>query len=254
MIAIISPSKDLNYKSELPMDSGELPRMLEDSSKLLTVLKKKKSRDLMKMMDISEKLAHENVLRYQNFSSEFTSENSRPAIFAFAGDVYRGLDAGSLNKKQLKYTQSHLRILSGLYGLLRPLDRMQPYRLEMGVPLAAGKTKNLYGFWGSRITDLLNQDLQETKSKYLINLASKEYYDAVREKELKAAVIHIHFRELKSGQLRFVSYTAKRARGLMARYMALEGCKKPEDLKGFNLEDYAFDASLSNDSNWYFVR
>jgi uncharacterized protein len=208
----------------------------------------------MKLMNISEKLAEENVHRYKNFSEEFTSTNSRPSIFAFSGDVYRGLDAYSLTKKQLSYTQKHLRILSGLYGLLRPFDLIQAYRLEMGLPLRVSRKKNLYAYWDTKITDLLNNDLKELKSNVLINLASKEYSEAIQFANVDCNVINIHFREYKKGKLTFVSFTAKIARGLFFRYLALENILKTEELKNFNLENYSYADDLSSSTDLYFIR
>ncbi|MBK6545667.1 MAG: peroxide stress protein YaaA [Saprospiraceae bacterium] len=254
MIAIISPSKDLNFKTPVPHPSLELPRLLDSSTQLIDELKKKSVKKLMHLMDISEKLANENSIRYHNFSNTFTLENSRPSIYAFAGEVYRGIDAYNLNDGQLKYCQNHVRILSGLYGLLRPLDLIQAYRLEMGVPLTIQRKKNLYKFWGSRITELLNQDLAATKSDFLINLASKEYFEVIDPKLIQVPIQNIHFREYKNEKLMFVSFTAKKARGLMVRYMALENCKNLDDLKGFNLEGYHFETKLSNETDWYFIR
>ncbi len=254
MIAVISPSKDLNYKSVVPFPSTDLPRLFDQSKRILEVIRKKKVKDLMKLMDISTKLAEENVNRYQNFSEEFTNENSRPAIFAFDGDVYRGLDSYSLNQSQIQYCQNHLRILSGLYGLLRPFDLVQAYRLEMGIPLKVQKSKNLYTFWGSTITDLLQSDILESNSKYLINLASKEYFEAIQLDRIKVPVINIHFREYKKNGLSFVSYTAKKARGLMAKFMVLENLNSAEQLKSFNLDNYHFESELSSANDLFFIR
>lgn len=254
MIAVISPSKDLNYKSPIPIQSNDLPRLFECSSVILQQIKKKKVKDLMKLMDISEKLAEKNVKRYQSFSEEFTNENSRPAIFAFSGDVYRGLEANSLNKSQLNYCQKHLRILSGLYGLLKPFDLIQAYRLEMGLPLKINKHKNLYFFWGTKITDLLQNDIEESKSKHLINLASKEYFEAIDINQLKIPVINIHFREHKKNGLSFVSYTAKKARGMMAKFMAVDKLSNAEDLKSFKMDNYSFDSGLSSSGDWFFIK
>lgn len=254
MIALISPSKDLNYTSDILFQSNDLPRLFDHSKKILEVISKKKRNALMKLMNISVKLADENLERYQSFSEDFNSTNSRQAIFAFAGDVYRGLDAFTLDAQSLKYSQEHVRILSGLYGLLRPFDLMQAYRLEMGIPLKVSRHKNLYSFWGSIITDLLQQDIEESKSKHLINLASKEYFEAIHLSKIKVPVINIHFREYKKNVLSFVSYTAKRARGLMIRQMAIDKMKIAEDLKNFNLEDYHFSSELSDDLNWFFIR
>lgn len=254
MLAVLSPSKDLNYKSPVPIDSKDLPRLFEKSKIILDVLKKKKVKELMKLMDISSKLAQENVNRYHSFSEEFTIDNSRPAIFAFDGDVYRGLEAYTMNSTQLEYCQQHLRILSGLYGLLKPYDLIQPYRLEMGVPLKVLKFKNLYAFWGTTITDLLQKDIEESKSEYLINLASKEYFESIDLSKMNVPVIHIQFRELRNNRLSFVSYTAKRARGLMAKFMSQENLTSAGDLKHFNLDNYKFESELSSPTEWFFVR
>lgn len=254
MLAIVSPSKDLNYKSPVPVSSTELPRMVDRSFELIAVLRKKSVKSLMSLMDISEKLALENVQRYKNFTEEFTSKNSRPAMFAFAGDVYRGLDAYTLDKKQIEFAADHFRILSGLYGLLRPLDLIQAYRLEMGIALKVQRKKNLYAFWGDFITNCLQDDLNRTKSQALINLASQEYFDVLNLNKIEQPVIHIHFREYKNDTLRFVSYTAKRARGLMLRYMILNKLKHADALKLFNLENYSFDPELSSPTEWFFIR
>ncbi len=254
MIAIISPSKDLNYKSPVPIDSEDLPRLLHESNIILEVIRKKNVKALMKLMNISEKLAHENMNRFQNFSEVFNKDNSRPSIFAFSGDVYRGLDAYSLTSKQINFAQNHIRILSGFYGLLRPLDLIQAYRLEMGLALRVSRKKNLYNFWGTKITALLKKDLDDSKSKTLINLASKEYSDALQFDQLNIPVIQIHFREYKKNGLKFVSFTAKIARGLFARFMILENVSNPVELKQFNFEHYTFAPELSSATDWYFVR
>lgn len=254
MIAVVSPSKDLNYKSVVPLSSKDLPRLFDQSKRILEVIKKKKVKDLMNLMDISAKLAEENVNRYHNFSEEFTNQNSRPAIFAFYGDVYRGLESYTLNEIQLQYCQNHLRILSGLYGLLKPFDLMQAYRLEMGIPLKVNRRKNLYEFWGTSITDLLQEDLEQTQSNHLINLASQEYFGVLQSERIKVPIINIHFREFKQNGLTFVSYTAKKARGLMVRYMALKNLQVAEGLKNFNLDNYHFQPDLSSDTDWFFIR
>ena len=254
MLAIVSPSKDLNYKSPIPIQSDDLPRMVDRSMDLIAALRKKSVKALMKLMDISEKLALENFQRYQNFSPAFIPANSRPAMFAFAGDVYRGLDAYTLDKKQIQFAAKHIRILSGLYGLLRPLDLMQAYRLEMGIPLKISRKKNLYGFWGDSVTELLQEDLNKTNSQALINLASQEYFDVLNLNKIDQPIIHIHFREYKNETLRFVSYTAKRARGLMLRYLILNKLTQADALKLFNFENYAFDPELSSSTEWFFIR
>lgn len=254
MIAVLSPSKDLDFKKELSFTSDRLPYFKEQIGTIVQQMKKKRPNALMKLMDISEKLAIENANRYAAFDVEFKNAQARPALFAFSGDVYRGLDSYSLNKKQIEYCDRHLRILSGLYGMLRPLDLMQAYRLEMGLPLKIGRKKNLYEFWKKPLTGLLNEELKNSKSSHLINLASQEYFSAIDQNDLAVPVIHIHFREFKNNRLSFLSYNAKKARGLMARYMALSNCLNTESLKGFNLEQYSFEEKLSNEAEWYFVR
>jgi cytoplasmic iron level regulating protein YaaA (DUF328/UPF0246 family) len=254
MIAVVSPSKDLNYKSEIPFKSNDLPRLFGQTMQILEVIRKKKVKELMKLMDISTKLAEENVKRYQNFSDVFTPLNSRQAIFAFDGDVYKGLDAYSLQKSQLDYCQNHLRILSGLYGLLKPFDLMQAYRLEMGVPLKVNRKKNLYEYWGTSITDLLKEDIEQTQSKHLINLASQEYFGVLQPERIGVPIINIHFREFKKNGLTFVSYTAKKVRGLMVKYMALEKLQTAEGLKNFNLDNYHFQPDMSSINDWFFIR
>ncbi|MBK9272667.1 MAG: peroxide stress protein YaaA [Saprospiraceae bacterium] len=254
MIAIVSPSKDLDFIKPHTEIERSVPRCWEQSQAIVTLMKKKKSRDLQKLMDISPKLAELNVMRYQQMTHEMHPAHSRPALFAFTGDVYRGLDAHSLQKKELSYCCNHLRILSGLYGLLRPQDLIQPYRLEMGVNVAVQRKKNLYAFWKESLTHLLNQDLSESKSKVLINLASQEYAAAIDFKKILVPVVEIHFREMRNGKLQFLSYNAKRARGLMVRDMCQRNAKSIADLMAFNIENYQFEDKLSTEESFFFVR
>ncbi|MBK7232600.1 MAG: peroxide stress protein YaaA [Saprospiraceae bacterium] len=254
MIAVVSPSKDLDFLKPYHAIEATLPRCWDQSQAILTVMKKKKSKDLQKIMDISPKLGDLNYERYQQMTSEMTAANSRPCIFAFTGDVYRGLDALSLNKKELKYTCQHMRILSGLYGLLRPQDLIQAYRLEMGISIPISRKKSLYAFWKESITQLLNDDLSESKSKVLLNLASQEYAAAIDFTKIVTPVFEIHFRELRNGKLQFLSYNAKRARGLLVRYMSLTNAKSIDDVKTFNLENYQFDEKYSNEHSLFFIR
>jgi cytoplasmic iron level regulating protein YaaA (DUF328/UPF0246 family) len=205
-------------------------------------------------MSISEKIAEENVERYKSFNLEHTQKNSKPAILAFKGDVYRGLDNDNLSKENLHFAQDHVRILSGLYGLLRPMDLIQPYRLEMGSRLKNRRGDNLYRFWGSRITDLLNEDLENQKEKLVVNLASKEYYSSLKEKKINAPVLHINFKEYHNGDLKFLSFNAKVARGLMTKYIIKNRLNSLESIKGFNLENYAFSEECSTDKEWLFTR
>lgn len=205
-------------------------------------------------MDISDALAHLNVDRFASWSSGHTPENSKQAILAFNGDVYEGLNAASLSLKQLDYAQSHVRILSGLYGLLRPLDLMQPYRLEMGTVLRTTRGKNLYQFWGETITRALNEHMVEKKSTVLVNLASEEYFKSVQARNLNVPVITPVFEDWKGGRYKIISFHAKRARGLMARFAAQNAVRNPEGLKEFDLEAYRFDSAVSSESRWVFRR
>ncbi|MBK9642023.1 MAG: peroxide stress protein YaaA [Saprospiraceae bacterium] len=254
MIILVSPSKDLDYQSNIEQNSTEIPRLWEKSWPIVEQLKKYSPKKLAALMDISPKLAAENHQRNQAFIQQFTKENSRPALYAFSGDVYRGLDVESLDPLSIHYCASHLRILSGLYGLLRPMDLMQPYRLEMSTALKIGRKKNLYQYWGNEIADLIQSDIEQQSGKYLINLASQEYFEAVQLKQIKVPVIDIHFREFKNGKMQFVSFNAKRARGLMVRYMAMEKTADVESIKGFDLESYTFDEKMSNEKSFYFIR
>lgn len=254
MIAVISPSKDLDFKTSYPEIPESLPECMEHTLPLVELMQKKSANQLKKLMDISDKLASENVQRYKDFDPAFGVHRSQPAIFAFAGDVYRGLDARSMDLRTLEYCNAHVRILSGLYGLLKPFDRIQAYRLEMGISLKVGKCKNLSNYWKPVLGKLLNRDLKETKSKYLINLASQEYFDAVHLPDIELPVISVHFREKRNGKWTFLSFNAKKARGLMVRFMADQNCQTSNDLKAFDLEQYAFNKSLSSENDWYFTR
>lgn len=253
MIALISPAKSLNFEPvDLKLET--LPRQLYDTNRLATALKKKSPRSLAKMMSLNENLAVLNVKRYFNYSEKFTPENSKSSILAFDGDVYRGLSAKELDLEALKFAQDHLRILSGFYGLLRPLDRIQPYRLEMGIKLRTSRGQNLYKFWGSRITDMLEKDLQETGSTAVINLASNEYFKSIQTKRISVPIYHIHFKEYRDDKLMFVSFNAKKARGYMARYIIDNRLNNPEQLKEFSTEAYTFAADQSDEHNFYFIR
>ncbi len=253
MIAVLSPAKTLDYEYD-GFKAASTPRLKNKTQELIDILKKKKATDLMKLMKINEKLGQLNFERYQNFSEKYTVKNSKPALSAFKGDVYLGLDVATLKAKDIDIANDKIRILSGLYGLLKPLDKMQPYRLEMGTKLQNASGKNLYKFWGDEITDLLNKDLKKTKSKYLINLASKEYFSAVNRQDIKAEVIDVGFKEYRDGQLKFLSFHAKKARGLMARYIIKENPKSINALKGFNYDNYAIDEALSSENLLMFTR
>ena len=252
MKIVISPAKSLDYTTALPTQRFTEAQFLNKANTIQKTLKKKKPKDLMELMDISEKLADLNWQRNQNWALPFTPENARPAVYAFNGDVYTGLDAYTIPTDKLDVLQDQLRILSGLYGILRPLDLMQEYRLEMGTSIAIGTKKNLYEFWKKTITDALNKEL--TKDELFINLASNEYFSAVDTKALKVPVITPEFKDYKDGKLKMISFFAKKARGLMVRYIIDTNAKSLEDLKGFNYEGYAFDANLSKGNTLVFTR
>ncbi len=254
MIAIISPSKDLDFNRPAPAIEVAVPRLWEKGWQIVEVLKKKKVKDLQGLMDISAKLAEENFRRNQLMQREMTEVVARPALFAFDGDVYKGLDARSLGQPAIEYCKNHLRILSGLYGLLRPQDLIQPYRLEMGTALKVGRSKDLYAFWKKDITDLLVEDLKETGSDCLVNLASQEYAAAIEFARIGLPVVDIHFREFRNGKLQFLSFNAKKARGSMVRYMAETGTRTLSDIRGFDRDSYSFDERHSTDHSLMFVR
>ena len=254
MLIVLSPAKTLDYTTPSTTAVHSQPDFAAYSAELITTLRRYSPAQIGSLMRISDPLAELNAGRYAAWTPQFTLENSKQAVLAFNGDVYEGLDAPSLNAKQLDYTQSHIRILSGLYGVLRPLDLMQPYRLEMGTKLATGRGKDLYAFWGDTVTDELNKALAAQKSEALINLASEEYFKVVKPRLLAAPVITPIFEDWKNGRYKVISFYAKRARGLMARYAALKKIKQAEKLKAFDLDGYAFDAAGSNDRNWLFRR
>jgi cytoplasmic iron level regulating protein YaaA (DUF328/UPF0246 family) len=252
MKIVISPAKSLNFESELPTQTFSEAAFLKEARQVHKELKKLKPKDLSNLMDISDKLAELNWERNQSWKTPFTTENSRPAIYAFDGEVYTGVDAYSIPLDKMEDLQSRLFILSGLYGLLKPLDLIQPYRLEMGTSIAIGESKNLYAFWKTKITKALNKSL--SKGEFLLNLASNEYFSAVDIKSLKANVITPEFKDYKDGKLTMISFFAKKARGLMVRYIIDTNAQTIEDIKGFNYEGYAFDANLSSESKLVFTR
>jgi cytoplasmic iron level regulating protein YaaA (DUF328/UPF0246 family) len=253
MKIVISPAKSLDFESQLPTKLYSEYDFVKQSLAIDKVLKKKKPKQLMELMDISDKLADLNWQRNQTRNvAEISKENARQAIYAFSGDVYVGLDAYSLSEDKINVLQNKLRILSGLYGLLKPLDLMQPYRLEMGTKLPIGKNKNLYEFWKATITKELNSQLE--KEELFVNLASNEYFDAVDVKKLKVPVITPEFKDYKDGKLKMISFFAKKARGMMVRYILDTNAETIDDLKGFNYEGYAFDANLSTETKLVFTR
>ena len=254
MLIVLSPAKTLDFESPIKVNKTTEPDFIPRSAELISTLRTMPPAQIGSLMSISDSLAQLNVARYASWSKKFTPDNSRPAMLAFDGDVYEGLDARSLSARQLDWAQKHLRILSGLYGLLRPLDLMQPYRLEMGTRLATKRGKDLYAFWGDQITEALNESLTVAKAQALVNLASEEYFKSVKPAKLDRPVITPVFEEWKGGGYKIVSFFAKRARGLMARYAIEHKLTKPEQLKDFDSEGYGFDAKASNESRWIFRR
>jgi cytoplasmic iron level regulating protein YaaA (DUF328/UPF0246 family) len=254
MLFLLSPAKTLDYDTPLPGLPHTLPAFAADSARLIEVLRRKSPQQLATLMDISDPLAALNVARYQAWSAKFTARNSRQAVLAFDGDVYDGLQARQLAPADLDWAQQHLRILSGLYGVLRPLDWMQPYRLEMGTSLKVGAAANLYQYWGSRIAEFLNTELAADKTPVVINLASQEYFRSVDRKALKARVIECVFEEWKPGGWKVISFPAKKARGLMARYAIMHRVETPRRLENFNLGGYAFDPAASQPERLVFRR
>lgn len=254
MFALISPAKTLDYESALPTDKHTLPRLLENSQELIDVSRKLSASEIASLMSVSEKIATLNVERFRNWQPDFDLNNARQAIFAFKGDVYTGLDAYTLNQQQLDDAHQRLRMLSGLYGLLRPLDLMMPYRLEMGTKLANSRGHNLYEFWGDTITQLINEDMQQAESDLLVNIASDEYYKSVKENKIKAEIIKPVFLDQKNGKYKVISFYAKKARGLMARFIIEQRPQTVEDLKTFNSQGYYFDAESSLKGELVFKR
>lgn len=254
MLILISPAKTLDYETPPITKKATQPAMLDASQVLIDELRGLAPQDISKLMHISDKLGTLNYDRYQNWSQPFTKDNAKQAVLAFKGDVYTGLDAESLNSDELGFAQKHLRILSGLYGLLRPLDLMQPYRLEMGTKFANSKGKNLYEYWGSDITNAINKQLATLKSDVVVNLASNEYFKSVKIKDLKAELITPIFKDQKNGEYKIISFYAKKARGLMSAYIIKNNITVAAELKKFTLEGYSFDESLSEGNNWVFTR
>lgn len=254
MLVVISPAKNLDYDSPLPTDQYSQPRMLERAQELVDRCQALSPQQLSELMKISDKLAGLNAARFGEWHTPFTPNNARPAIYAFDGDVYSGLAAEKLSDQAIAYSQEHLRILSGLYGVLRPLDLMQPYRLEMGTKLDTARGHNLYEFWGDEITDMLNEDLEALDSDILVNLASQEYFASVKNKRLKAKIITPVFKDEKNGQYKVISFWAKKARGMMARFIMSEQPKSVSDLRQFNSGGYRFNADESTDNELVFYR
>ena len=254
MLALISPAKTLDYETALPTDTYTQPRLLQQSQQLIDVCRKLSATEIASLMTVSEKIANLNVGHFRDWNADFNFSNARQAMFAFKGDVYTGLDAYDLDDQEIDFAQQHLRMLSGLYGLLRPLDLMMPYRLEMGTKLNNTRGHNLYEFWGDIITDQINQDLANIDAKVLINLASDEYYKSVNEKKIQVEMIKPVFLDQKNGKYKVISLYAKKARGLMARYIVKNKLSQVEQLKAFNSDGYYFDAESSSEKELVFKR
>jgi cytoplasmic iron level regulating protein YaaA (DUF328/UPF0246 family) len=252
MKLVLSPAKSLDYDSKLPTTKTTESCFLNESQRINKLLKKESPKQLSKLMKISDNLAQLNYDRNQQWTVPFTKENARQAIYAFSGDVYRGLDAYSIDNKKLDKVQDTVRILSGLYGLLKPLDLIQPYRLEMGTKFSVGKNKNLYEFWKQQVTQVLNDELED--DELFLNLASQEYFKAIDTKVLKVPVVDIKFQELKNGQYKTIAIFSKLARGLMTRYVIDTNAKTIEDIKGFNHDNYRYTENLSSDKELVFTR
>lgn len=253
MLMVVSPAKSLDEKTSVQTSVQTEAAFLPQAQALISQLQNLEPFQIGELMSISDKLAELNYQRFQDWQLPF-GEQAKQAAWLFKGDVYTGLDAYSLEQPQVDYLQSHFRILSGLYGLLKPCDRILPYRLEMGTKFANQKGANLYDFWGMQVTDLLNQHMQESGSNTLVNLASNEYFKAVKPKKLTGRLITPIFKDFKNGQYKIISFYAKKARGLMARYAADHFLEDADGLKYFDYEGYAFAPELSNENDWVFTR
>jgi cytoplasmic iron level regulating protein YaaA (DUF328/UPF0246 family) len=254
MLIVISPAKSLDFATPPVIQDYTIPDLLPESAKLAGRLKAMNPKQLSALMDISADLGNLNFKRYQEWQTPFTPENAKQAILAFNGDVYQGLDAATLSEEKLLFSQNKLRILSGLYGVLKPLDLIQPYRLEMGTKLKYHKSKDLYEFWGHLITKKINEAVSESGSGVLINLASNEYFKSIDRKKLKAEIVRPDFKDFKNGSYKMISFFAKRARGLMTRFILENKITEPSDLLAFNFEGYSFNSRLSKPGNPVFTR
>jgi hypothetical protein len=254
MIVIISPAKSLNFKSEIPLDESTMPLFREESVALMNELKKLDRGDLKELMSISNKLADLNYNRNQEWTDDYRQGESRQAIFAYDGEVFNGLQARQMDAESIIYAQDHLFILSGLYGALRPLDKIKPYRLEMGIPLETDRASDLYDFWDDKIKNLLMDAFQKHSAKAVVNLASNEYSKAVRLNEWDARIITPSFKELRGEKYKIITSYMKKARGLMSRYIMENKIDQPEDLKAFDVEGYFYNEELSDRDNWVFTR
>ncbi len=252
MKLVLSPAKSLDFESKIPISKNTEACFLKQSKRLNKLLKKKSAKSLSKLMKISDNLGQLNYQRNQDWALPFTKENSRPAVYAFSGDVYRGLDAYNIPKEKIETLQNTVRIISGLYGILKPTDLIQPYRLEMGTKFPVGKNKNLYEFWRKTITNALNEELED--DELFLNLASNEYFKAIDTKALKAPVITANFKDFKNGEYKMIMTFAKQARGFMARYVIDTNAETIDDLKAFNYEGYNFSEPMSTETELVFIR
>lgn len=254
MLIVLSPSKRLNFKEVPGLKEHTLPFFPDESIQIMKRLKKLSKKEIMRLMNVKEDLAEICFERIQNWEPEFSLHNAKQAVYAFVGDAYLGLDAKSFTRKDLEYAQKYLRILSGLYGVLRPMDLIRPYRLEMATKLKIDQFRSIYDFWSMKITEKINDDLKSVSNPVLVNLASHEYYKSIDREQLKVRVITPGFRDYKNGAYRIVQSYTKRARGMMASYIIRNRLKDPEQMKLFDSEGYYFNANLSNADEWIFTR
>jgi hypothetical protein len=254
MITILSPSKTLNFENDAPISYWSEPELAEFSGKLINELKKKSRKQISDLMNLSSQLADLNYQRYQEWEENSSKDHLKQAVYAFKGDVFQGMEPEKLDESEMDFAQEHIRILSGLYGVLRPLDRIQPYRLEMGTKLKVNNAKNLYEFWSDRPTEFLNQNLKGSDHKYLVNLASKEYFKVIDTKKLNAEIITPEFKDFKNGKFKVIAFYAKKARGAMAAFIARNRIDNPEYLKAFEWEGYSLNHHLTKDNNLVFSR
>lgn len=254
MLMVISPAKTLDFETPPTTPRFTQPQYLDHSQELITQLRELSPAQIGELMHLSDKLSGLNAARFGSWTPAFTPDNAKQALLAFKGDVYTGLQAETLNDDELSYAQDHLRMLSGLYGLLRPLDLMQPYRLEMGTRLANARGKDLYAFWGTLISEWLNQALADQGDDLLLNLASTEYFSAVKRSALKARIINTEFKDLKNGQYKIISFYAKKARGMMSRFVISERINHPDALKQFDVQGYRYSSEQSTADKLVFLR
>lgn len=254
MLILISPAKSLDFETPSIVESKSIIQFKNEAQDLVGQLKDLSHQDISKLMGVSDSLAKLNYERFQNFGKTFTAKNSKTALLAFQGDVYQGMEAYSFTEDNFSYAQDYLRILSGLYGILRPLDWIQPYRLEMGTKFQNNSGKNLYEFWGTKITENVNKELKKSKSEYLVNLASNEYFKAVKKKEISLPIITPQFKDQKNGEFKMISFFAKKARGAMTSYIIKNQVKTYDELKKFEWDGYTYNSELSKEWEPCFTR